>query len=205
MAKVYLKPYSEYEISGRDFVTVRSTNMRRIVFTPDYAHSIHVTELSDGCLGIFNETRTPFEFTVSRERKVIAYVKYNGAESAIRINSNYRLTQTGVENQEIHQNPDLVKSPILNIDMVNFDGLGRFNLKVEESGYAACVFTERDLLFVRMNGHHSVPRLLTFIENRLERLVASPDIANWISPEIKDMIFRQLFRTWFETEFLGLN
>lgn len=198
MAKVYVKMYSDYEISGKDFATVRSDTMRRILFTPDNVHSVSVMELRDGALGIFNESRTSFEFTISRGKKIIAVVKCVADTSSLHINSNYRLTQKQLENREIHTNPDLVTSPCLNINLLNVDGIGRIDLKVDDSGFAACVLSDKELLFVRMNGHHSVPRLLDF----MDRLVP---VSALNSPEVKNMVGRQFFREWCEAHGWGSN
>lgn len=151
MAKVYVKTYSDYEISGKDFETVRKETMRRIVLTPDNIHSISIVELRDGTLGIFNEGRAPFEFTISREKKIIAVVKCQADASALKINSNYRLTQSQLENREIHTNPVLVPAASLNINLVNINGMGRVDLKIDDSGFAACVLSDKELLFIRMN------------------------------------------------------
>lgn len=200
MSQVFVKPYSDYEISGKDFATVRNTNMRRIVFTPDNAHSISLKELPDGCLVITNGSRTPFDFTISREKKIIASVKFAGGESVLRINSNFRLSESGVENREIHENPDLVLPANLNINLVRVNGIGRIDLKIDGSGYAACVFSERELLFVRMNCHRCVPRLEGFMANQstveLRRVLSSPEVINMISTEVKNQIGRKYFQDW---------
>lgn len=199
MAKVvYVKTYSDYEISGKDFGTVRNEAMRRILFTPDNVHSISIVVLRDGTLGIFNEGRVPFDFTISREKKIIAVVKFDADASALKINSNYRLTQTQLENREINTNPDLIRSANLNINLVNINGIGRIDLKIGESGNAACVLSDKELLFIRMNGHHSVPRLQAF----MDKLVPSAALN---SPEVKNMVGRQFFREWCEIHGWGLN
>lgn len=190
--------YSDYEISGKDFVTVRSDNMRRVVFTPDNIHSISIVELRDGSLGIFNESRTPFEFTISREKRIVAVVKCLAVDSALKINSNYRLTQSQLENREIHTNPDLVPSVNLNINLVNIDGIGRIDLKIDDSGYAACILSDKDLLFIRMNGHHSIPRLQAFMDKLVPKAALD-------SPEVKNMVGRQFFSEWCENHRWGLN
>lgn len=44
------------------------------------------------------------------------------------------------------------------------------DLKVDESGFACCVFTERDLIFVRMNGNHAFPRICDYIATAARQL-----------------------------------
>lgn len=188
MSKLYVKPYDDYIISGNDFASVQSGAMRRIVFSPNKKDAVSVSELRDGCLLINNENQVPFEFTISREHKVIAVVKHCGTDRVVRVNTNWRLTENGVENREIHTNPDLVRSTVLNID-VRCTGIGRIDLKVDESGFAACVFS-RELLFVRMNGNHAVPRLLGYIEAEKARLSQMFDAQ---CPEIGKAYFEKIF------------
>lgn len=168
MSKIYVKMYSAYKVTGKDFADVRSSDMRRIVFSADNVHCLQISELKDGCLLISNGNKVELDFTISRNQKVIAAVKYGGGRSLL-INTNWRLTQEGIENREIHSSPDLVMSNTLNFDVETL-GIGRIDLKIDDSGYCACVFAEKDLLFVRMNGHHSLPRLETFIRNEMVRL-----------------------------------
>lgn len=66
MARVYVKPYSDLEITGADFDPVTTQSMRRILFSPDANHSISMNSLADGCLGFSNNAKAPFSFTVSR-------------------------------------------------------------------------------------------------------------------------------------------
>lgn len=170
MSKVYIKPYDPYTISGRDFATLSDRTIRRTVFSPDNQHSVSLMQLRDGCLILSNVSRIPFKFSISRGQKVLIVVKVQPNDNTLQINTNCRLTQTTVENREIHTNPDLVVDPTFNM---NFDlsGFCRVDLKVEESGYAACILSEKDLVFVRMNGNHSIPRLENFIEMETKRCV----------------------------------
>lgn len=99
------------------------------------------------------------------------------------INSNWWLTTSGVENREIHTNLDLVYSTTLNFNIASV-GIGRVDLKVNDTGFAACVMTEKELLYVQMNGHHSVSRLKSFIEDESVRLVnANPDSTRKVDQE----------------------
>lgn len=108
MPKIYIKTYNNYAISGKDFATVTNSTMRRIIFTPDNTYSVAINELRDGCLCIVNDRHVPFEFSLSRAHKVIAVVNLRLNENVLRINTNWRLTENGVENREIHSNPNLV-------------------------------------------------------------------------------------------------
>lgn len=210
MSKVYVKPYHDYTISGNDFASVHSVAMRRIVFSPNRKDAVSVAELNDGCLLISNKNKVPFEFTISRENKVIAVIRSCGNDQSVNINTNWRLTGSGVENRQINTNPDLVRSLIMNID-VQCEGIGRIDLKVDDSGYAACVFS-RELLFVRMNGNHAVPRLMGFIENEKERMKRElqAEISGIFEVE-KERIERELraekayFRKCFNEVFLPQN
>lgn len=61
-------------------------------------------------------------------------------------------------------------SNTLNIDIGSI-GLGRVDLKIGESGHAACIFSNKDLVSVKMNGNHTVPRLEGFIESEVQRVL----------------------------------
>lgn len=155
MAKVYVKFYDGYEISGNDFLPVQSGAMRRIVFSPNGLNAIAVSELPDGCLLMNNESGAAFEFSVSRNQRVFAIVKYRPVQRDLQVNTNWWFDVHGVVNQKINTNPDLIRVPHMNIN-VEAIGLGRMDVKVNDSGYAACIFG-RDLLFVQMDGNHAVP------------------------------------------------
>lgn len=200
MAKVYVKLYDPYTISGNDFATVRSDAPRRILFSPNQMHAISVSSLRDGCLLFNNENQVPFEFSLTRQQKVIAKVQFHPVEGELQINTNWWVDEHGVMNREIHSNPDLVRSFHLNID-VDVVGIGRMDIKVNESGFAACVFS-RELLFVRMNGNHAVPRLAGFIEYEKERFLRNP--SNFNHPAM-DEVFKARFRQWFMDDFLNRN
>lgn len=173
MAKVYIKPYGSYEISGKDFPIVLSANMRRFVFSPNNHHSLSVCELRDGCLLISNNSRTPFSFSISRNQKVLAVINYVATnDGALNINTNWRLSINGLENFFIHSNPDLIPSADMNMEIAG-DGLARIDLKMDESGYAACAFSKKELLFVKFNGNHTFPRLEGFVEAEVQRQVAA--------------------------------
>lgn len=172
MSKVYVKCYDRFVLSGQDFAPVSSNDMRRIVFSPDGRHSISVVDLRDGTLLFTNETKTPFEFTISMNRRVAAVVKCSPAESTLKINSNWVVSRDGVQNYEIHNNPDLFMSTVINVD-IEFDGVARVDVKVNDSGCACCIFGEKDLLFVRMNGNHAHPKLMQMVEHEINRAPAN--------------------------------
>lgn len=65
----------------------------------------------------------------------MATVKYQGADSVLFLNTNWRIMANKVDNREIYRNPDLHPSTHLNIDM-ELDGVGRVDLKIDESGCA---------------------------------------------------------------------
>lgn len=148
-----------------------------------YIHSI--TEMRDGCLCIKNDSKAAFNFTISRNRKLIAMVEYTGDDHLL-VNTNWRINSRGVQNREIHTNPDLNRSQNLHIDVRMEAGIGRIDLKVDESGCAACVFSNNELLFVRMNGNRVVPKLEGFIEQEIYRRVA----------KVKDDIGRKYLLDW---------
>lgn len=187
MGKVYIKTYGQYVLSGKDFASINNDTMRRIVFSPNGKNSVSVVALRDGTLLLTNDANTSFEITISRGHRIMAVVKcaFDPDGSILKINSNWRLSSRGIENREIHTNPDLVISPHLNIDL-DENGIGRVDLKIDDSGFACCAFTKRELLFVRMNGHHAVPKMAEFIAQEIDNAPVNPGLAN----EIGSMFFR---------------
>lgn len=174
MVKVFIKLYDRFTITGNDFPPIESNAVRRTLFSPDGRNSISLNQLPDDCLVICNESDCPFTFSISREHKVFAVVKFqerdDGHGKSLAINTNWLLYDDGLTNIAINTNPDLVRSAILNIDVQPVDELARADLKVATSSYAAMVFS-RELHFIKMNGHHTVPRLLGFID-RVKRQAA---------------------------------
>lgn len=186
--------YSPYELTGKDFAMVSSDRTRRIVFSPNGTNSVSVKELPDGCLCMANNGKADFNFSVSRNRKVLAVVTCNGTESNLKINTNWKLSVSGIANKEIHTNPDLTMSQTINIE-IGVGGFGRLDLKVDQSGYAALVFSNKDLLFVKMNGNHTVPRLEGYIEFEKKKMIE--EFQN--DPEgINDEAFQKIGQTWFQ-------
>lgn len=194
MSKVYVKPYTPFKITGKDFAALQSDSMRRVVFSPDDAHSISVATLQDTLL-LTNESKTKFEFTISRNRRILAVVKtrWQDDHGLLQINTNWKVSHDGVINREIHTNPNLVMSPNFNIDLEG-DGIIRLDLKVDNSGFACCSFSEKDLLFVRMNGNHTFPKLL----------VAAKEEVN-ANEHQKNEIGRRFFAKWAITHEWGLK
>lgn len=99
MSQTFVKLYFAYTILGKDFATVKSSNMRRIVSSPNNKNVINITELRDGCLLISNESRIPIEFSISREWKILAVVKYNGTVSSLFVNNNWKLNSNVDDNE----------------------------------------------------------------------------------------------------------
>lgn len=196
MSRIYIKPYAAYEITGKDFGTISSANVRRTVLSPDNKHSVSIIELRDGCLCISNNSQVPFDFSISRNKKVVATVKYPGNQPVLRINSNWLLKSTGIENREIHTNPDLIASHTMNID-IDAHGLGRIDLKVDESGYAACVFSNKELLFVKMNGNHTFPRLEGFLNAEVKKTIDEP--------AYQKLVGKRFFENWVSIHDWGLK
>lgn len=170
--KLYIKPYGRAVLSGTDFQNVSIAQMRRIVFSPNGIHSISVVQLRDGTLLITNERQVEFDFSISRNHRVVAVVRYRKNATSLIINNNWLITQEGVENRTVSENPDLIFSQNLNIDVTCGEELMRVDMKVHESGVACGVFTDRDLLFVRMNGNHVMPRISEFIKQSVEREIS---------------------------------
>lgn len=171
MTKIYVKLYGGFVLSGSDFAPTLDQQLRRLVFAPDNIHSISVVPLHDGTLLITNESGIAFDFSISRNRRVLAVVRCRQNANSLAINNNWLLNQDGVQNRAISTNPDLVFSENLNID---FDApataLARVDVKIEDSGFACAIFSERDLLFVRMNGNHAFPRLCEQVRNEAATL-----------------------------------
>lgn len=171
MSRIYLQTYGPFELRGKDFGVVESKNdnKRRILFSPDDKHSISLNFLRDGLLLFSNESKTAFQFSVARNSRLMAMVKFEYAEKGkLYVNNNFSISKIGVTNKEIHTNPNLSVSNIFHID-VSGDGIGRIDLKVDESGFAACIFSDIQLLFVRMNGNHVVQRLDEFVQRECDR------------------------------------
>lgn len=208
MSKVYLKPYAPYSITGRDFAPMTNDSIRRMVFSPDNMHSISLMQMHDGCLCFTNGSRSDFSFSVSRAHKVLMVVKVRAKENSLLINTNWLLTQTCVQNREIHTNPDLLPVSKFNIDFT-MEGIGRVDLKVEESGYVACLLSVKDLMSVRFNGNHSIPRLEYFIESevyrRLEPRVRNETARRLENPATKTRIGKEFFQDWVKKHQWGLN
>lgn len=83
--------------------------------------------------------------------------------------------------------------------MLNFEigenSLGRLDLKIDSSGYAGCVFSGRDLLFVKMNGNHTISRLEGFIDAESRKMLD----AFLVNPEqINNDAFEQLGKKLFQ-------
>lgn len=119
----------------------------------------------DGCLRISNDSKAGFSSTISRNRKLIAMVKYTGADYLL-LNTNWYINSNGVQNRECHKNPDLVRSQNLQ------RGTGRIDLKMDETGCAVCICSNIELLFIRMNGNRVVPKINGLIGQEVNRQVA---------------------------------
>lgn len=168
--KIYVTPYAPYEINGSDFMPTPGTALRRILFSPDNIHSVSIVALrGDGAILLNNEANIDFEFSISRNRRVLAVMRYKRNTGNLLINNNWLVTQEDVRNRAISENPNLVFSKCLNIE-IGGNSLTRVDFKINESPVACGVFTDRDLLFVRMNGHHVYPRITEHILQETHRL-----------------------------------
>lgn len=202
MSKIFVKIYDTFRVTGNDFPQHDTHEIRRIVFSPDNSHSVSLVSLHNGTLLLTNESRVGFDLSISRENKVLAVVKYREQSSNLLINTNWKLDQSGVHNREIHSNPDLVFSKHLNIDLQT-RGVGRVDLKIDESGFACCLFSEKDLLFVRLNGNHAVPRLMDLLKDSI-----GPDEVNEFlraNPRFNNGIGRVFFQNWVARHEWGLK
>lgn len=191
--------YDLFVISGQDFATQTSQNLRRTLFSPNGTHSVSFVRLrQDGTVLLTNEGKVPFKVTISRNRRVLAVLKYQPEDSLVYINNNWKVSNEGVTNRTVDKNPDLFMSPHLNIDL-NGTHIARVDVKVDDSSFACLVFTDKDLLFVRMNGNHAVPRLIDFMESEAERSLNAEKVVGIIgrNAAIKKTVWRSLFRTWF--------
>lgn len=169
MTKIYVKLYDDFGITGSDFVQTHSTELRRIVFSPDGVHCVSVVSFKDGTLLFTNEAAVEFNFSISRNRRILAVVLYRRNATSLAINNNWLLMDEGVRNWTINTNPNLILSENLNIE---FSGskLARIDFKINESPVAGAFFTERDLVFVRTNGNHVFPRLSDHIQREADSL-----------------------------------
>lgn len=132
MAKIYIKSYDRFTLTGSDFAPISGTQLRRVVFSPDDRHSISIVSLKDGALLITNENGIEFEFSISRNRRVLAVVHYRPNDSSLHINNNWILTQQAIRNRAINENPDLVHSQNFNIDFGG-SALARIDLKINDA------------------------------------------------------------------------
>lgn len=204
MSKLYIKPYGAFVLTSNDFPEIEEQVVRRLVFTPDNLHSVSVAFLRDGTLLITNENKIPFEISISRNQEVMTVLKYQPEFEQVLINSIWRLTKNGVDSREGSETPDLIFSPNLNVDLRG-DGIGRIDVKVDKSGFACCLFSSKELLFVRMNGHHVVPRFTEFINDEARKL--QPTIGELLdaNPGIRKQIGEKFFEEWTKTHEWGLN
>lgn len=204
MSKLYVKLYGGYTVSGQDFQQQTSGAIRRTVFSPDNVHSVSMVSLRDGTLLFTNEGHISFELTIARGRRVLAVLKYRPTSSYLAINNNWRIQGDIVENSTIHENPDLIASSHVNIDLTDDASIFRVDVKVDTSAFACLVFTEKDLLFVRMNGNHSHPRLIDAINETVGKATSFDSIINLLDSkeQMKQRIWQRLFRGWFFNGFL---
>lgn len=175
MSKLYLQTYEGFTISGRDFPMVDSEkDPHKTIFSPNGINSVSLNFLQNDMVLFANEGFVPFEFSISRNKKMMANVKCIVEGPELLINNNWRIGKDGIKNREVHTSPTFVKS-----NMVHFDfrgnGTGRVDMKIGESGFAACFFTDAQLLFLRMNGNHAAPRLEEFIQRESLRLPVSQE------------------------------
>lgn len=205
MSKLYVKMYSHYTVAGQDFGTEDPENIRRTVFSPDNVHSISMVRLRDGALLFTNEAMVSFDFTISRGRRVLAVLKCRPKSSSIAINNNWRVQGDVVENCAIHENPDLHMSPHLNINIPDNQSITRVDVKMDDGSFACLMFSEKDLLFVRMNGNHVHPRLLDVIEEEIGKATSYENIAAIIEvkEDMKKKLWKSLFQNWFFNGFFS--
>lgn len=203
MSKVYVKLYDDYRLSGADFDLVDSDTLRRLVFSPDNIHCVSVVPLSDGTLLLTNEAKVAFEITISRERKVLAVIKYRQNTPNLCFNTNWMLNKDGVTNREIYANPDLNLSKMLNIEVQAKEDIIRADFKIENSGFACGVFSRKDLLFMRMNGNHAMPRLMDIVNaTPTEEKVTGFLVDNH---SFRDKIGKTFFKAWVQLHEWGLK
>lgn len=207
MSKLYIKMYDPFVITGQDFAQQTSQNMRRTLFSPDSTHCVSIVRLrQDGTVLLTNEGKVSFNLTISRTRRVLAVLKYQPEFSLVSVNNNWRISKEGVTNRAIDKNPDLFMSQHINIDLYG-PHIARVDVKVDDSSFACLVFTDKDLLFVRMNGNHAVPRLIDFMESEAERSMTVEKVIGIIegNAAVKKTVWRRLFQKWFFDGFFGRN
>lgn len=82
-------------------------------------------------------------------------------------------------------------------------GITRVDLKINGSGFAACVLSEKDFLFMRMNGNHAVPRLMDIINAPVDlEAVTQFMVAH---PLVYEGIGRRFFQKWAADTAWGLE
>lgn len=203
MSKVYLKVYDDFRLSGNDFDLVDNGSLRRIVFSPDNVHSISLVKLADGTLLITNEGKVAFDMTISRERKVLAVVKYRSNAADLLINTNWKLDKDGVTNREIYANPDLLFSKMMNVEIQAKEDIIRTDFEINNSGFACGIFSRNDLLFLRMNGNHAMPRLMDVINKPPTKDEVDDFLVQ--NQQFRAKIGKEFFSTWVQIHEWGLK
>lgn len=113
------------------------------------------------------------------------------------------LSTEGVTNREIHTNPDLLFSKNLNIELLDDADVVRTDLKVDDSGFACCVLSQKHLLFVRLNGNHAMPRLMDIVNAP----PSAHQVAEYIGAnhQFRDEVGRGFFASWVARHEWGLK
>lgn len=113
-----------------------------------------------------NNNEIDFEFTVSREDKVMALVEFK--RNAIYFNKQWRLKANVLANLFMDAPPDIVPSDILNFEIGTF-GSGRFDVKFDKKEFVALLCTHRNLYSVRFNCDNAIKRFREYIDREDER------------------------------------
>lgn len=205
MSKLHINPYGEFGLMGTDFPPMENQTLRKLVFSPDKEHSVAMAILNDGTLLLTHKEKIHFEISISRNSKVMAIIDYDPNAKELGINNIWRLTQKGVNNVQGSEHTSRINtSPHFNLDLRE-EGIGRVDIEVGDSGFACCVFTSQVLLFVRMNGHHVVPRLTNFIEAERQRSQLPIEQVVEANPVIRKKIGEKYFEEWANRHERGLK
>lgn len=139
---------------------------RRLTFSPYNVHPIFINNLGDNVFMFTNNNEIDFEFTVSRENKVMALVEFK--RCAIYFNKQWRLKANVLANRFMDAPSDIVPSNILNFEIGTF-GSGRFDVKFDKKEFVALLCTHRNLYSVRFNGDYAIKRFRDYIDREDER------------------------------------
>lgn len=86
--------------------------------------------------------------------------------------------------------------------------MGRFDLRVDNGEFVAYVLSDTQLLFIRMNGNHAIPRLEAFMKREFDRIPLSCEKVDEFleqNQEYKKEVARDFIQQWFIVNANNMN